>query len=133
MQILYVKMKRNAKKAIDFKRNHYGRVTFLPLSTVKPRLIDTHESTILSMRGCISAAIDLVTFDKKYYAVLAYLLGRVLVSDTLDDAIDIAKQCNFIFKIVTIQGEVLSPGGSITGGSKKVEFFAVKKTTINRI
>ena len=128
MQNIICESEENAKKAIEYlKKNNYGRVTFLPLSTVKPRLIETCELTFLSMRGCISSAIDLVTFDKKYYAALAYLLGRVLVSDTLNNAIDIAKQCNFIFKIVTIQGEVMNPGGSITGGSQKRSNFLLSR------
>ncbi|HHV17346.1 MAG TPA: chromosome segregation protein SMC [Thermoanaerobacterales bacterium] len=120
MQNVICESEENAKKAIEFlKKNNYGRVTFLPLSTVKARFIDTHELMYLSLRGCISTAIDLVTFDKKYHVPLAYLLGRVLVSETLEDAINIARQCNFSFKIVTIRGEILNPGGSITGGSQK--------------
>jgi chromosome segregation protein len=128
MQNVICQSEGNAKKAIEFlKNNNYGRVTFLPLSTVKGRFMDTNELNLLSMRGCISAAIDLVTFDKKYYAPLAYLLGRVLVSDTLDNAINIARQCNFSFKIVTIKGEILSPGGSITGGSQKRSNFLLSR------
>lgn len=86
---------------------------------MKPRHIEKHELTVLSLKGCISVAIDLITYDKKYFPVLAYLLGRVLVADTIDNAIIMAKQSRFSFKIVTIQGEILSPGGSITGGSQK--------------
>ena len=60
-----------------------------------------------------------VTFDKKYFSALAYLLGRVIVAANLDDAIAMAKWSRFAFKVVTIQGEILYPGGSITGGSQK--------------
>lgn len=133
MQNIICESEENAKKAIEFlKRNNYGRVTFLPLSTVKPRLIEKSEQKYLLIKGCIGSAIKLITFDKKYFAPLAYLLGRVLVSESLEDAINIAKQCNFAFKIVTIQGEVLSPGGSITGGSqRRTNFLLSRKRQLN--
>jgi len=133
MQNIICESEENAKKAIEFlKKNNYGRVTFLPLSTVKPRFIEKSEQKYLTIKGCIGTAIKLITFDKKYFDPLAYLLGRVLVSESLEDAINIAKQCNFAFKIVTIQGEVLSPGGSITGGSKKrSNFLLSRKRQIN--
>lgn len=133
MQNIICESEENAKKAIDFlKRNNYGRVTFLPLSTVKPRLIDKSEEKYLYVKGCIGPALNLITFDKKYFAPLAYLLGRVLVSTSLEDAIKLAKQCSFTFKIVTVQGEVLSPGGSITGGSqRRSNFLLSRKRQIN--
>jgi len=59
------------------KKNNYGRATFLPLSTVKPRYLEKNEEKYLSLKGCIGAAIDLITFDKKYFNPLAYLLGRL--------------------------------------------------------
>lgn len=128
MQNIICESEDNAKKAIEFlKRNNYGRVTFLPLSTMKPRVIETSDLKLLSMKGCISTAINLVTFDQKYYTALAYLLGRVLVANSLDNAINIAKQCNFIFKIVTTQGEILNPGGSMTGGSQKRSNFLLSR------
>ncbi|NLZ54581.1 MAG: chromosome segregation protein SMC [Thermoanaerobacteraceae bacterium] len=133
MQNIVCESEENAKKAIEFlKKNNYGRVTFLPLSTVKARHIEKNEEKYLSIKGCIGPAIKLISFDKKYFAVLAYLLGRVLVSESLEDAINIAKQCNFAFKIVTIQGEVLSPGGSITGGSqRRSPYLLSRKRQIN--
>jgi len=133
MQNIICENEENAKKAIDFlKRNNFGRVTFLPLSTVKPRLIEKNEEKYLSIKGCIGSALELITFDKKYFAPLAYLLGRVLVSTSLEDAVNIAKQSNFAFKVVTVQGEVISPGGSITGGSqRRSNFLLSRKRQIN--
>ncbi len=114
----------SAKKAIEYLKKHdYGRVTFLPLSAIKPRIMEPNELNLLSTKGRASEAINFVKFDNKYYPVIAFLLGRVLVSNTLDDAIYIARRCNFSLKIVTIHGELLNPGGSITGGSQKRSNF----------
>jgi len=128
MQNIICESEENAKKAIEFlKRNNYGRVTFLPLSTVRPRFIEKKEEKYLSIKGCIGPAIELITFDKKYFNPLSYLLGRVLVAKSLEDAIKIAKESNFTFKIVTLQGEVISQGGSITGGSQKRSNFLLSR------
>jgi len=133
MQNIICESEENARKAIEFlKRHNYGRVTFLPLSTVRQRYIDRSEEKYLSLKGCIGPAIELISFDKRFFNPLAYLLGRVLVADSLENAINIAKQSNFAFKIVTIQGEVLSQGGSITGGSqKRSNFLLIRKRQIN--
>lgn len=128
MQNIICENEESAKRAIEFlKKNNYGRATFLPLSTVKPRYLEKNEEKYLSLKGCIGAAIDLVTFDKKYFNPLAYLLGRVVVAESLEDAIKVAKESNFAFKIVTLQGEVISPGGSITGGSQKRSNFLLSR------
>jgi len=128
MQNIICENEESAKRAIEFlKKNNYGRATFLPLSTVKPRYLEKNEEKYLSLKGCIGAAIDLVTFDKKYFNPLAYLLGRVVVAESLEDAIKVAKESNFAFKIVTLQGEVISPGGSITGGSQRRSNFLLSR------
>ncbi|MFY9415395.1 MAG: chromosome segregation protein SMC [Tepidanaerobacteraceae bacterium] len=133
MQNIICESEENARKAIEFlKRNNYGRVTFLPLSTVKPRSLDKSEEKYLSISGCIGTALELISFDNKFFNPLAFLLGRVLVAKSLEDALKIARQSNFAFKIVTIQGELLSPGGSITGGSqRRSSFLLSRKRQIN--
>ncbi|MDN5312502.1 chromosome segregation protein SMC [Biomaibacter acetigenes] len=110
----------HAKRAIEYlKRHDLGRVTFLPLNTIKPRGLDAEEIKILSMKGCIDTADHLTTCGKKFLPVIGHLLGRVIVVDKMDNAIAIARRCRFSLKIVTLDGELFNPGGSITGGSQK--------------
>lgn len=128
MQNVICENEQNAKNAIDYlKKYDYGRVTFLPLSTVKPRYLRHDEVYLSSMKGYISTAIELIDYDKKFFPVLAYLLGRVIVAKSIDDAIAIANKCGFSFKIVTIEGDIINPGGSITGGSYKQSNFLLSR------
>ncbi len=108
-----------AKKMIAFlKQNRLGRATFLPLTSVSARSNPKNESA-LNEPGVIGLANQLVKCDKKYDEVAAYLLGRVLVTDTIDHAIALAKKNHYSLHIVTLEGEYLSPGGSMTGGAFK--------------
>ncbi|WP_422445886.1 chromosome segregation protein SMC [Thermoanaerobacterium sp. DL9XJH110] len=118
----------NAKEAIEFlKRYNLGRVTFLPLSTIKPRCLDGGETSILSEKGCLGTADRLVYFDRRFYPAVAHLLGRVLVADGIDNALAMARKSGFSLKVVTLEGEVLNPGGSITGGSQKKSSFILSR------
>ena len=108
-----------AKRLIAYlKENRFGRVTFLPLTSVKGK---DHEKnrTFLSEPGAIGFANELVKADKVYDEVLSYLLGRVIVVDQVDHAIALAKKSGYGLHIVTLEGEYLAPGGSIAGGSFK--------------
>ena len=108
-----------AKKMIDFlKQNRLGRATFLPLTSVSAKGNPKNE-TLLDEEGVLGIANRLVKCDKKYDEVAAYLLGRVLVVDTIDHAIALAKKNHYSLHIVTLEGEYLSPGGSMTGGAFK--------------
>jgi len=110
----------HAKQAIDYlKKYKLGRVTFLPLTTVKARGLMDDERNLLSMQGCIGTAQELVKYDTKFHPVISNLLGRVLVVDILDNAFIIARKSGYRIRIVTLQGELLNPGGSITGGMDK--------------
>lgn len=118
----------HAKLAIEYlKRYDLGRATFLPLNTVKPRLLEDKEAIFLSMRGCIGTANHLVTCEKKFLPVIDNLLGRVIVVDKIDNALTIARKCGFSLKIVTLDGELLNPGGSITGGSRKKSNYILSR------
>ncbi len=108
-----------AKRMIDFlKQNRLGRATFLPLTSVSARSNPKNEAA-LGETGVIGLANELVKCDAKYKEVAAYLLGRVLVVDTIDHAIALAKKNHYSIHIVTLEGEYLSPGGSMTGGAFK--------------
>lgn len=108
-----------AKKMIGFlKQNRLGRATFLPLTSVSAKSNPKNEAA-LGEEGVIGIANKLVKCDSKYDEVAAYLLGRVLVVDNIDHAIALAKKNHYSLHIVTLEGEYLSPGGSMTGGAFK--------------
>lgn len=108
-----------AKKMIHYlKENRFGRATFLPLTSVRGRAQSAHER-FLSEKGVIGFANSLVKSDAKYDGVMSYLLGRVLVVEQIDHAIALAKKSSYSLHIVTLEGESLSPGGSLAGGAFK--------------
>ncbi len=93
-----------------------GRVTFLPLESVKGKPYDT---PALLEKGVIGTAVDCITFNQEYSHIFQYLLGRTLVVETMDCAIALQKQYNQSLRIVTLTGEQFQPGGSLTGGATK--------------
>lgn len=97
-----------------------GRATFLPITAVKPRTIKPEERQILRGMGqrVLGVASELVTYQPAIAGVVSNLLGRVIVCDNLDSAIALARQAQYAFKIVTLDGDIIEPRGSITGGSK---------------
>ena len=110
---------KTAKEMIGFlKKNRYGRATFLPLSNMTGKS-GFPQKEALSEPGVIGVASDLVTVEPEYEGLCRYLLGRVLVVDTIDHAIVIGKKYRHSLRMVTIEGELLSPGGSMTGGAFK--------------
>ncbi len=112
----------DAKFLINYlKSRNYGRVTFQPISTVKPRRFEDQFKGLLKRGGCHGIAVDLIDFDKKYYNVFSSLLGGTVVVDTIDDAVLLARDCDYAFRIVTLEGDITFPGGAITGGSRKAE------------
>lgn len=109
----------DAKYIIEYlKKAKYGRITFLPLTSIKPRSLSGYEN-LLSMPGCYGVASDIVKYDKKYANIVSGLLGSTVVVDNMDTAVSLAKKSRYNFKIVTLEGDVISSHGSITGGSKK--------------
>ncbi|MBE5909538.1 chromosome segregation protein SMC [Pseudobutyrivibrio sp.] len=108
-----------AKKLINFlKVNKLGRATFLPLTSVDGRG-NFKKTEVLNEKGVLGLASELVSCDSKFDGVIAYLLGRVVVADTIDSAIALAKKNNYSIHIVTLEGEYLAPGGSMAGGHFK--------------
>ena len=108
-----------AKRMIDFlKKNKFGRATFLPLTSVGLRGGFT-DNGALKEPGVIGLASTLVQADQQYEGLVRYLLGRVVVADTIDHAVALARKYHYSLRIVTLEGELLSPGGSMTGGAFK--------------
>ena len=107
----------DAKAAIEFlRRTSSGRATFLPISSVKGKTLD-NVNEIKGCTGFIGIGADLVKYNSKYDGVIKSLLGRVVVVDELDNAINMAKKFSYKFRIVTLLGDTLNAGGSMSGGS----------------
>ena len=109
-----------AKDLIKFlKENSFGRATFLPITSMKRRDLD--RKIIAGKTGCFGVASDLISYDKKIDNVISNLLGSTVIVENLYTAVNLAKSCGYAFRIVTIDGDVVNPQGSLTGGSKKAE------------
>ena len=108
-----------AKQLIEYlKKNKYGRATFLPLTSMGSGPSFSRPEA-LKEAGVIGLASELVETEECYRGLVRYLLGRVVVADTIDAAIALAKKYRYSLRIVTLEGELLSPGGSMTGGAFK--------------
>jgi len=110
----------HAKAAIEYlKRSNLGRATFLPIDAMKSRLVDQKTLDILrSQTGFIDLGVNLIQFDDAFINVMNNLLGNVLICDTLDHATSIARRISN-FRIITLDGDVIHVGGSMTGGRQK--------------
>ena len=116
LQNIVTETEEDAKKMIDFlRKNNLGRASFLPISSVKGKKVDRLIRNNLS--GVIGIASDLVKASKKYEGIILNLLGRTVVVDNMDTAIILARQNSYGFKIVTLQGDIINPTGSMSGGS----------------
>ena len=107
-----------AKELIEYLRErNMGRATFLPMTTVRPRLLTPQEKEVLSMPGCLGVASDLVSCDEDYRGIVENLLGRTVVAEDLSSGIPIMRRGDHAFRLVTLKGDVMHSGGSMTGGS----------------
>ena len=107
----------DAKALIKHLRdNKLGRATFLPLSIIKGRSLELSQN-ILKSQGYLGIASELVNFKEAYKDIINYVLGKTIICDNIDNAINIAKILNYKHKIVTLSGEVINSGGALTGGS----------------
>ncbi len=120
MQQIVVDTEEDGKAAISFlKRTGGGRATFLPLSVIRGRTLQ--EPGLENCRGFLGVAAQLVRYDAAYRGVVENLLGRIAVVQDMDAAIAIARKYQNRFKLVTLDGQVVNPGGSMTGGSTNRE------------
>ena len=116
MQNIITADENSAKAAINYlKHNKIGRVTFLPMNIIKSKKINNIQSKTLF----IGIASDLISYDEKYRDILENILGRTIVIDNIDQGIKFARETGHKYKVVTLDGDILNPGGSLTGGSLK--------------
>ena len=108
-----------AKRAVNYLKNtNGGRVTFLPISSVRATTVDGNTLAALKGEdGFLGAAYELIGYDKKHDKAIKYLLGKTIIVGDIDDATRIAGEYRHAFKIVTLDGDIISQGGSVTGGS----------------
>ncbi len=112
----------DARYLIDYlKANKFGRVTFLPITSVKPRSQTLEVTRALNEVGALGVANELVSYDPQFENVISNLLGNTLVVDTLENATIIAKKYRFAFKMVTLDGDVFSTQGAMSGGSRRTD------------
>lgn len=117
LQNIIVESEEDAKQAIAFlRRNNAGRATFLPVTSVRGRELD-NINEVKKCEGFIGIASDLVRYDKKYTGIIKSLLGRVAVVDNVDNAIALSRKFGYKFRTVTLEGDILNTGGSMSGGS----------------
>ena len=120
LQNIVTQNEENAKELITYLKNHrYGRATFMPITTMKPRSIPAQDEKYLGGVGIYGVASGLLKFAPEISNVVQNLLGNVVIVENLDIATNLARQCGFRFKIVTLEGDVINPSGAMTGGSKK--------------
>ena len=115
----------NAKKAIDYlKKERLGRTTFLPLDVIKPSFLNYNDKGV--------KAIDVVSYDERYENIVSNLLGRYVIVDDMDTALEISAKYKYSFKISTISGDIFNIGGSITGGfsAYSKEIFTRRNTIV---
>ena len=120
MQHIVVDNEQDGKAALSFlKRTGGGRATFQPISVVQGKVLK--ENGLDTCRGYVGIASELVTNDKRYQGIVDNLLGRIVITEDIDTAISVANKYSHRFKIVTLDGQVINAGGSMTGGSVNKE------------
>ncbi|MCH5155216.1 MAG: chromosome segregation protein SMC [Clostridiales bacterium] len=122
----------DAKLLVEhLKANKYGRATFLPITSFKPRVIDKELLPLLDRQGCFGVATNALTYDSVFDPVIKGLLGSTVIVDNMDTAVSLARDSKYGFRIVTLDGDIVTPQGAITGGSKKSDasnVFAHERT-----
>ena len=122
LQNIVTDTEEDAKRLVEhLRKNNLGRASFLPISSVHGKKLDKIKR---NNQGVIGIASDLIKYNKKYEQIITNLLGRTVIVDNMENAIKVAKQNGYTFRIITIEGDVINPSGAITGGS-------VAKKTVN--
>ena len=117
-----------AKDAINYlKENKIGRATFLPLNNIKSKYINDNIKDIINIEGVIGIAESLVKYDPKYNNIIKNLLGNIIVVNNIDTANKLSRMIHFSNRIVTLDGDVINVGGSLTGGNIKIRNVILDK------
>lgn len=117
VQNIITNTEEDAKLAIEYLKNlSKGRATFWPISSVKPRNIENNIN-LKNEKGFIGIAVDVVSFENKFYNIISNLLGRVVIIDNIDNAVLFSKKYRYLYKIITLSGEIINTNGALTGGS----------------
>ncbi|CCQ92363.1 Chromosome partition protein Smc [[Clostridium] ultunense Esp] len=121
LQYVVVEDEESGRKAISYlKKRQLGRATFLPLDVIKGRKLSPEEERkLLNDRGVVGIASNLIRFEARYRSVIENLLGNVILVKDLEKANEVARLFGYRYRIVTLEGDVVNPGGSMTGGSLK--------------
>lgn len=123
LQNIVTQTEQDAKKLVEYlKKNNIGRASFLPITSVKGKKIDKINSG--NIQGIYGIASDLVKYNTKYEGIIQNLLGKTIIIEDIKQAIELAKENRYCFKIVTLNGDIINPSGMITGG-------AVQAKTVN--
>lgn len=126
LQNIVTNTEKDAKDVIEYLRSrNYGRATFLPISAMRPRLLEAREREMCRVPGLIGIASELVGFDERYRGVMENLLGRTVIVEDLNAGIEINKKARSGFRIATLKGDIINPGGSMTGGSMQKREFSL--------
>lgn len=120
LQNVVVETEKDGREAIAFlKQRQSGRATFLPMNVMKSRFIpDQERQAMQAAQGFVGVAVELVQFDPEYQQIFGNLLGNVIIAQTLEDANRIAAKGQYRYRVVTLEGDVVNAGGSMTGGSQ---------------
>jgi chromosome segregation protein len=126
LQNIVVPTEQEAKKVIEYlRKKNYGRATFLPVSAMRPRVLTNEERAYLRTEGCFGVASELISYSPRYKNVVENLLGRTVLVRDLDVGIEINKRARSSFRIATLKGDIMNPGGSMTGGSATKREFSL--------
>ena len=126
LQNIVTPSENEGKRVIEYLRSkQYGRATMLPVSSMRSRLLTADERAMCNVEGFIGVASDLVGFDERYRGIFENLLGRTVIVKDLDAGIAINKRARSSFRIATLKGDIINPGGSMTGGSVQKREFSL--------
>lgn len=116
LQNIVTETEQDAKKLVEYlRKNNIGRASFLPISSVKGKKLEKYNSK--NIQGILGVASNLVKYNSKYDGIIQSLLGRTIVVEEMQQAIDLAKLNQYSFKIVTLKGDIINPSGMISGGT----------------
>ncbi len=119
-QYIVTDSEHTAKSAIEYlRKNNMGRATFLPMTAVNGKTLEKEiVEKLQKTKGYIGLGYEIISYDKEYHNIMLSQLGKVAIADDLDNAVDMAREFGYGFKIITLKGDIIRPSGAMTGGSQ---------------